>query len=308
MASSLQGIQRVAKSNFELLPYGAKIDGWNLPGRGEAYADCGHKLVFGCLDVESHSQARIDGVDVVGKVFVKLKKRSCLRAQCPVCYEKWAAKEAHKMTYRLNQWKGSGRVIHVTLSPPRSEWYTSLEALRSTVYKLAKEIGVFGGSCVVHPFRQTCIFCGSNKDVLTERCSKCGCSQFSWIYSPHYHLLAYGWIHGEKVKAIYDRTGWISKNHGVRGSVEGTAFYELSHAGIKEGIHTVTWFGRLAYNVLRVTPEPEEKEVCPLCASIGIEKTLDRILWVGPGELPYDDEGEYFDDPDHWVKGWSGYG
>ena len=275
-----------------------------MVGHGEPYHDCGKTLIFGCLDVEAHSQACLDK-DVVGKVFIDLRKRTCLRAKCPTCYEKWAGKEAHKIEYRLSQWKSSGKAIHLMVSVPRDLWYIPLEDLRPRIYKVARRVGFFGGSCIVHPFRQKCVYCGSPKDTLLERCLNCGHSHFKWFFSPHFHLIGFGWIRGDRVKEQYEKSGWISKNLGVRDSVFSTAHYQLSHCGTKEGKHSVTWFGRLSYNKLRVVPEIVEKRTCPLCGA-----ELVRLLWVGGGSCPYEAEGEYYDDPDNWVGslGWHGGG
>jgi hypothetical protein len=251
--------------------------------------------------VGAHSQGRIDGVDVVGKIFVDMRHRTCLRAECPTCYEKWAGKGAHKIEYRLSQWRGSGRVIHLMISVPSRLYHLSMVELRILAYRVAREIGFFGGSCIVHPFRQRCKICGSPKDTMTDRCLNCGCGEFLWVFSPHFHLLGYGWILGEKVKELYESEGWISKNLGIRDSVGATALYQLSHAGIHKNHHTITWFGALAYNKLKVAPEIVESKVCPLCGG-----DLIRLLWVGDGECPVPgEEGEYFVEPEGWVPGYS---
>jgi hypothetical protein len=296
----------VAKSGWEKSDFRRVLiyNGWKRVGHGEPYHDCGKTLVFGCLNVEAHKQSRLDEVEVVDRVYVKLKRRTCLRASCPVCFEKWAGKEAHKIEYRLSQWKGSGQVIHVMVSVPPSLWYKDLGELRTEAQRIAKKVGVFGGSCIIHAERQKCVFCGEPKDTQTERCLNCGCSSFSWEFSPHFHLLGYGWIHGHKVKDVYEREGWVIKNLGVRKSVGGTAQYQLSHCSEKRGRQSVTWFGRLSYNKLRVAPEPEsEKEVCPLC-----QAELVPLFWVGEGEMPFQDEGEYFDNRENWIKGFSFHG
>lgn len=289
-----QVIQPVAKSSFKPSRSAPVVFGWSLPGHGEPYADCGEKMIFGCLDVEAHSQACLDK-EVVGKVFVDMRRRTCLRASCPICYEKWASKEAHKIEYRLSQWRGSGRPIHLMISVPRSLWHIPPEDLRPRIYRVARKVGCFGSSCIIHPNREKCKFCGSLKDEFTKKCESCGCSEFSWYFSPHFHLIGYGWIRGDKVKDLYEKEGWITKNLGIRDSVLSTAFYQLSHAGIKKGKHTVTWFGRLSYNKLKVVPEIVERKKCPLCGA-----DLGRIRWVGEGNMPFEDEGEYFDKADNW--------
>lgn len=268
----VQGILPIAKST---------VSGWALPGHGDSYSDCGHFWMKGCLDVGFHEQARIDGVDVVGKVYVKVVKRTCLRAECPICYEKWAGKQAHRIEYRLASYRISGKPIHLIVSPPARLWGMDLIELRRLSYKIAKNVRFLGGSCIFHPFRQV------------ESTKK-------WFFSPHFHAIGYGWIQG--VKENYERTGWIVKNAGVRKSVGATALYQLSHAGIHKHHHTVTWFGNLAYNKLRVVPEVVEEECCPLCKG-----KLFKIIWVGDGECPIpDEEGDYFVEPAGWMTshGW----
>jgi len=51
---------------------------------------------------------------------------------------------------------------------------------------------------------------------------------------------------------------------GLRDSVFATFYYQLSHAGVKKGYHTLTWFGDLSYSKLKVEAEPNP-DVCPLC-------------------------------------------
>ncbi|GAI05300.1 unnamed protein product, partial [marine sediment metagenome] len=209
------------------------------------------------------------------------------RAECPVCYEKWAAKEAHAITYRLEEAKkgnmGWGKVVHLTVSIPISDYHLVSEAyskLRPKVYKTLKKVGFFGGSCIFHPYR---VNKGTKK----------------WYFSPHFHILGYGWIRGKKVASVYKSTGYIVVNHGVRKSVFATALYQLSHAGVKSGVHTVTWFGCLAYNKAKVKPEVREPEVCPLCGA-----ELRPVVWLGAegtdplGDLP---EGEYWVEPGGWA-------
>jgi hypothetical protein len=113
-------------------------------------------------------------------------------------------------------------------------------------------------------------------------------------------MIGYGWIKG--VAENYEASGWIVKNAGVRESVGATALYQLSHAGVHAHHHTVTWFGKLAYNKMRVVPEVPEEEVCPLCGG-----KLSKVAWVGEGVCPVpEEEGEYFVEPSGWIPshGW----
>lgn len=259
--------------------------GWSLPGHGEAYSSCGDWYYKGCLQVTAHRQNLLD-VDTAGRVYAKRMMSTCLRAECPTCFQKWAAKEAHAITYRLEQAKKGrmhfGKVIHVTVSLPKSDYglVDAYPKLRPKIYKLLKRVGFFGGSMIFHPFR----FDKNTKEPY---------------FSPHFHMLGYGWIRGKKVASIYRRSGYIIKNLGIRDSVFQTALYQLSHAGVKPGVHTVTWFGQLSYNKLKVKPEEVEPNVCPLCGA-----KLREIIWLGaPGTDPLGDrpEGEYWIEPGGWA-------
>lgn len=264
------GILPIAKSTVPV-SWGFE---WALPGQGDPYIDCGSWRSKGCLNVEGHNQALIDGHDAVGKVFVRRYRRSCLRAECPTCYEGWAGREAGRIEHRLD---GAGkllRVIHVVVSPPILDiCMLTYEKLRRKCYSVLKKSGVRGGSVIFHPFRE-------NESSKT------------WYFSPHFHVLGYGWV--RKTKEGYAQHGWIVKNVGLRKTVSGTALYQLSHAGIHKRFHTVTWFGALAYNKLWVPPREVEKEICPICGSI-----LRDLWYFGPMDLPQE-EGDFWLDPDGW--------
>jgi len=106
-----KGILPKAKSIFE----GLGLD-WYLPGNGTSYSDCGDWRYRGCLNVADHHQDQLDQ-HVEGKIYVEWYRRSCYRAECPVCYEKWAGKEAGKIEHRLKFFWKYGKVIHVANSP-----------------------------------------------------------------------------------------------------------------------------------------------------------------------------------------------
>jgi len=251
--------------------------GWELPGHGKSYFDCGRWRLKGCLNVEGHRQ---EGLlePMVGKIFVRIFRRSCLRAECPICYEKWAGKEAGKIEHRCEP-------IHVIVSPsPRDQFQLSFNELRQKCYSVSYSSGFLGGSCIFHPFRQ-------------RKKSK------KWYFSPHFHLIGFGWIRG--AKSGYRRHGWVVKNAGVRRTVSGTALYQLSHCGVYGKYHSVTWFGQLSYNRLKVPPKEKEPEVCPICG-----QKLRTLWYLGPLDLP-EQEGDYwFDLTPGWQykPDWRGWG
>jgi len=99
--------------------------GWNLSGHGRPYPDCGKTLYRGCENVRAHPQ---------GKVFGRIFRRTCMRKQCPVCYESWALAEAERSLIRFvsyfygyqyverlilkvktETWKAQRRVFHKRL-------------------------------------------------------------------------------------------------------------------------------------------------------------------------------------------------
>jgi len=104
-----------------------------------------------------------------------------------------------------------------------------------------------GGLDVIHPFR---------------------CKDGKWFFSPHFHVLAYGWVKG--TENIFKEKGWIIKNKGVRKSIKGTISYILSHAGIKKRRHTLTWWGELSYSKLKLEKDEneEKKHRCTLCGDV----------------------------------------
>lgn len=277
----LPGIPHVTKSIKPLFWAGEATE-WDLPGRGYPYSGCGkYRSSEGCLDLEAHSQMHFDGEDHVGQVYIKRIHQSCYRASCPTCFEDWISREADRAAYRLlAAAKGRGKIIHVTVSVPQSDYLLGITEgkfteLRKKAYRIIKKCGVWGGLLIYHPFRQ---------DDLT----------LGWYYSPHFHILGYGWIHG--VKAEYESSGWIVKNIGVREDPFTVVRYQLSHCGNHPSYHSVTWFGGLAYNKLRIPPMPEVKHVCPLCGA-----ELRPVVFVGgPDPLMDLPKNGYWVGPDGW--------
>ena len=242
------GILPIARNIFEV----QGLD-WQLPGHGVAYSDCGSWRARGCMHVEDHPTMTLDGLKGA-QIVVEWYKRSCFRAECPVCYESWAGREAGKIAHRLS-FKRNGKVIHVVVSPSDSDVFSlPYDKLRAKCYRIVKMHGFRGGSCIFHPFRED--------------------DQGLWRFSPHFHLIGYGWI-VETAKGYHDH-GWIVKNLGSRESVVATALYQLSHAGINADRHTVTWFGSFAQIKLKTPPVGEKEHVCPVCGAELVE-----LIYVG---------------------------
>jgi hypothetical protein len=146
--------------------------------------------------------------------------------------------------------------------------------MKKEVYRILKEVGAIGGASIFHPFRYNVI-------------------ELMWFYSPHFHIVGFGWIDG--TQELYNKEGWIVKNKGIRESVFGTFHYQLSHCGIKKGVHSLVWFGDLSYSKLKMEKEPETN-VCPICNA-----KLRPIYYYGLlGAPPPECECEIFVDPEGW--------
>lgn len=219
--------------------YTVQHDGWHLPATKEKRDDCGKWFTKGCLNVHAHKET-----EFAGKVYVKSFQKSCYRADCEICFKKWMARDSNKATRRIEKYqeKSGNPPKHTIASPPSWKHHLPIKDLRREAYRILKKVGIVGGSIIFHPFRY-------HKD--TKR----------WYYSPHFHIIGFGWI--TNVKDTFQREGWVVKNKGVRESVFSTFYYQLSHAGVKRRHHTITWFGDLSYSKLKVEIEPNPDE-CPL--------------------------------------------
>ena len=259
-------------SNWLTIEY----DGWHLPATEEPKEDCGKWLTKGCLDYLEHENCN-HGKEHYGKVFVKSFQKSCYRAACMTCCKKWLARESNKSKRRIEKYekKSKKNVKHIILSVPRWEHYTPKKDLAKKAYKILKEISCIGGCIVFHSFRY-------NRDVK------------EWYYSPHFHVLGFGWI--ENVVACYQKKGWVVKNKGTRESTFATIYYILSHAGIKKHNHSLIWFGDLSYSKLKVEKEPEINQ-CPCCSA---KMVLVFHYGLGGWMPPPETEFECWCDPDSW--------
>jgi len=247
-------------------------DGWHLPATIEPKDDCGKWLTKGCLNVQAHKNS-----EWPGKIFIKTFQKSCYRASCEKCFRKWMARESNKATRRIEtyQKKSNKPAKHIIISVPSWKHFMPIKEMRKEAYKILKSVNAIGGSLIFHPFRY-------HRDNRT------------WYYSPHFHCIGFGWI--TNTEQIYKKDGWIVKNKGVRDSVFATFYYQLSHAGVKHGYHTLTWFGDLSYSKLKVEDGPD-LDVCPLCkAKLRLVFYYGLCGWEPPPEV----EGEFFIEAEGW--------
>ena len=249
-------------------------DGWHLPATKDAHEWCGSWAYLGCLNVQGHANTECEG-----KGFVRTFQRSCYRADCEICWKKWLARESNKATRRIETYekKSKHKVKHIIISAPKWDYSLNKKELSKKARSILKEIGCIGGSMIFHPFRY-------NRDYK------------EWYYSPHFHVLGFGWI--DAVTKAYQKHGWIIKNKGTRDSTFATFYYQLSHAGIKKHNHALVWFGDLSYSKLKVEEDHIGKPKCPYC-----EIEMREVFFLGDYcRKPPDVEMEIFVDCKDWAN------
>ena len=256
--------------------------GFGLPGHGLPRSDCGEFFTVGCLE---HG-------------YIEKHVKTCMRADCPICRQKWAGRLAGKAENRISQVTGLGPPKHIMISLPKVDYglvRDDYPGLRRKVYKILKRVGTRGGCLVFHPFRRRCPKCGSMPEMGHSVCLSCGNLWFAWYFSPHFHVVGFGWIEGTDQE--FHKSGYVVRNIGRRKSVGGTILYLLSHAGVHLDYHVMTWFGACSYNKLKVVQEDREGNTCPTCGA-----PLIPCAWFGDGEDPLatEGEGEYWVDPEGW--------
>ncbi len=237
------------------LKYGKKSNKqlfFKLVGTGESKEYCGDFITEGCDNFLNHPH---------DTVYAQNRRLTCKRAECPVCWDSWLIRESSRVTERIEKFRmlsekngfRSSKPIHVIVSPPKWLWNVTWTELKKTFRRMVKRAGVVGGVSMFHAFRLS----GDGK---------------TWFYSPHFHMIGYGWV--INTKKISSEDGWVIKNKGIRkdsSEVYSTVAYLLSHTAIAKGIHSVTWFGDLSYRskyALELKREIEESDAdkCPYCS------------------------------------------
>ena len=275
-----------------------QYDGWKLAGWKKPYrikdgdlSNCGEWVYYGCKNISKHTNNLT--TNNTGPVFVKPTKYNCNRLSCSECYTRASYFRSIKIDKRIKSFqKQSGFYLsndplietHVIVSP-RIEIQDTYESIRSKVVKLLLDVGVVGGVLVVHHFR-----CEDRKY------DKKGL---------HFHCVGYAPradVDGLEVKRQFRKYNFaIVKNKGPRKSVRKTVSYLLSHCSVKEGKHSITWFGKLSYSELKnpsVTgydiKELEKIRCCPMC-----QERLVKLDYVGIDRPP---EDIIYDDISNWKR------
>ena len=257
-----------------------------MPGTDIKKEECGKWNTQGCANIWGHPE---------NKVFVRRSKRSCFRAKCEYCWlEKWLARESHRATKRIENYievfkhihiarspslqRKHLRPIHVIVSPSWSDKFMRFDLLKKKARKLINKAGIEGGLMIYHPF---------SLDKKTGQ----------WVARPHFHIVGFGWV--VDTRKMSDSDGWVIKNKGLRSSLHSTIYYQLSHAGVSDDVHSITWFGSLGYRAkyadrFKVDDE-DETGYCDYCNCMLVE-----FEYVGLDRPPPDYEFVGLVDPKYW--------
>lgn len=251
-------------------------DGWSLPAVDDPHDWCGLWSYRGCLNTAGHK-----GTIAEGKGFLQTYQRSCFRARCSLCWKKWLGRESSKSTHRIEHFEkiSKKKVKHIIISVPDWDYGLDKKELSKKARTILKDVNCLGGCMIYHPFR-------FDRKLKT------------WYYSPHFHVLGFGWI--TAVAEAYSKHGYIIKNKGERDSTFSTIYYILSHAGVKKRNHSLVWFGDLSYSKLKSSEIPalaDNKQKCPYC-----ENELEELFLIGDySHRPPDESVEIFIDTDDYA-------
>jgi len=251
----------------------AEHNGWTLPATGEPHDWCGIWNTIGCVDHEKHMSLGFGDVS-----FVKHYQRSCFRAVCKICYEKWIGRQADRSKKRVEKYaKISNRTpIHVILSISQQDYGLPFPEMKKKARRILQEIGIIGCGLIFHPFR------------FHKKSRR-------WYYSPHFHIVGFGRI--GNIAKVYYRYYWLIKYAGTRKSVFHTFYYLLSHSGVNKKFHSISWLGVLSYSKLEVKEEPKISR-CPLCEGEFVEIYYDGF----DPPIPPDKFFEGVLDSDGWYQ------
>ena len=224
-------------------------DGYKLPSTLDPHSWCGSWIWKGCLNTPGHEHT-----EAHGKGFIKTFQKQCFRASCDKCAGSWISRESNKSASRLEHYQNLSGLEskHIILSPPAWLLNVPISELRKEAYKILKNVNAKGGCLIAHPFR-------AYKQIQLD-----GKTKSVWYPRVHFHVVGFGWL--EHIVENYRKSGWVVKNKGERDSNYGTIRYILSHAGIKKGYHTLTWFGDLSYSKLIMPKYENELNLCPYCS------------------------------------------
>ena len=204
------------------------------------------------------------------QAYIRQFKKTCFRANCKICYVSWATRQAKRSLKKLNTMSKGNTLKHVIITIPHT-W--NKESKKKVIQSL-KSSGVDSACIIYAPFDE------SDKFFLKTTL----------------HIFYYG-----KLKNLYNMEIYNIYAQDDLDDTNQTLFRILQrqylNAGIKKGIHPVSWIGKSVYCTLETQKNIINGRNCPLC-----NKKLHLIYF--DGDFPPITPDEYFDgeiESDGWM-------
>lgn len=240
--------------------------------------------------------------------YARLKRWFCGRPQCldwhclrSYCLDKGeeAADRLKAADILLNDAKV--RIQHIVISwDPESDlsWMSSRKRFNyelQKAYRLLLEAGMLGGMAVFHAESWEGDQDGSGSDYSKRFPADALKNGLGWHLRPHIHAVGPAWLEPEKVREIYERTGFVIKSIASKNSegkrldredVRGIVAYCLSHAGLGfplcgegKSVRVLRSFGicssRAKVGIVKVAELAEADPVCcPVCARVSDDSSV----------------------------------
>jgi hypothetical protein len=291
--------------------------GFQRVGQGEVTngAETGKKACGGyfgvdfCPNVHLHDFVSLDGVNYRGKTSWVKRFRSCDKPSCPICYKRWAQRQARHVEARVKVLeKQLGKKAEHIVWSPKSDYYgLSFEELKAMMRKELKACGYLGGYEIFHMERYANFHESREKGVPQ-----------GWYISLHFHII--GFIDGKymcrdcrkpkseclncsgfdgRARRVhfgyvdrsghkYEGSGSIIKVMDKRKTIWGTAFYQLNHSTIRVNgsrQNVGVWSGVAGKRKLKLKPEDLYRHTCPICQSMMVHGQYVGAGFVDGGDF-----------------------
>jgi hypothetical protein len=266
----------------------------------------------------------LDGKSHVGRTFWVKRFRSCDKPSCPICYKRWAQRQARHVADRITvlERELGMKAEHIIWSCKSDDYALPFDKLRAKMRRDLKACGVLGGYEIFHMERFAKWYEAKLRGIPQ-----------GWRLSLHFHIIGFieggmakcrgcnkhkseclncsgfdgrarrvhfGYVDGAGRK--HAGNGAIIKVKDARKSIWGTAYYQLNHATVRVGVkrqNVGVWFGVAGKRKLKLKNEERFRYKCPLCEHFLVHGVFvgefdpdggDRLLHEGECDF-YDSRG-----------------
>jgi hypothetical protein len=264
-----------------------------------------------CEHTDLHNYVGLDGVNYAGKASWVKRFRSCDKPTCPICYQRWAQRQARHVEERVKvlEWELRMKAEHIIWSCVLDDYALPFDKLRAKMHRDLKACGVVGGYEIFHMERFANWYEAKVKGLPAgwrislhfhiigfieggyDRCRGCRKSKVECLkcsgFDGRARRVHFGYVDGAGRKHAGD--GAIIKVRAERKTIWGTAYYQLNHATIRVGVkrqNVGRWFGVAGKRKLKLKNEDRFRYTCPLC-----QHDMVHGQFVGEGSV---DGGEWW--------------